>query len=426
MPSGLVVWYVGARTFRASGITSITIPSTVEAIGNYTFYNCKELESVKIDARVKYLGSLSAGANTTNGAFYGCEKLKDVTLPATLETVGNNMFLGCTSLENVVLPKSVKTIEGHAFQDCASLKTLDFGGVEEIGICAFRNCGLTSIVLPSTVKTISMYAFQYSSNLKSVLLPESVTSVGSKAFAKIGAGSNVMVMNGALYDDMVDYPPFYVTSSRTSIWKGKGTLDLKVSMKDWFAGAQPSTPSVTGNSNGGEVVYSYYSDSALTKQVNVAELSGGTYYVKAEVAADDYFDAASASTSFKVKQLGKGKVIKSGALNYKVLSSKSDGTGTVSVSGVASKAAKSLAVPATVKLNGFTCKVTGIGASAFKGAKAKTLTVKSGSLTKRGVKGSLKGSKVATVKLSGSAKSKKSSYKKYFAKSNSGKAVTVK
>lgn len=79
---------------------------------------------------------------------------------------------------------------------------------------------------------------------------------------------------------------------------------------------------------------------------------------------------------------------------------------------------KSLTIPAKVKT---------IGASAFSGAKKLTkITVKSAVLTKKGVKNSLKDSSVKKVKLSGSSAQKKlSTYKKYFAKSNSGKSVTV-
>lgn len=68
-------------------------------------------------------------------------------------------------------------------------------------------------------------------------------------------------------------------------------------------------------------------------------------------------------------------------------------------------------------------KVKKISKSSFKGTKVKTIEVKSKKLTKKNVKGSLKSSKVKTVKV---PKAKKKAYKKYFAKSNCGKSVTVK
>ena len=80
-------------------------------------------------------------------------------------------------------------------------------------------------------------------------------------------------------------------------------------------------------------------------------------------------------------------------------------------------------MPKTVTINKRAYKVTGIAAKAFAKSKATTVTVKSTSLTKKAVKNCFKSSKVKTVKV---PKAKKSAYKTIFAKSNSGKKVTVK
>ena len=111
-----------------------------------------------------------------------------------------------------------------------------------------------------------------------------------------------------------------------------------------------------------------------------------------------------------------------------------------------------MTVPVTVSLNGKTYKVTEIWANAFKGTKATsvtignnvktikakafngskvtTLNVTSKSLTKKSVKGSLKGSKVKIVKVKVGSKSQNKKfvkkYKSFFTKANAGKKVTVK
>ena len=75
-------------------------------------------------------------------------------------------------------------------------------------------------------------------------------------------------------------------------------------------------------------------------------------------------------------------------------------------------------------------KTKKIARNAFKGTNIKTIVIKSKKLTKKRVKGSLKGSKVKTVKVNvGSKKLNKKyvkKYKKFFAKKNSGKKITVK
>jgi len=85
--------------------------------------------------------------------------------------------------------------------------------------------------------------------------------------------------------------------------------------------------------------------------------------------------------------------------------------------------AKSITIAKTVSANGKTYKVTGIASKVFAKSKATTVTVKSTTLTKAGVKNCFKSSKVKTVKV---PKAKKSAYKKIFTKSNCGKTVTVK
>ena len=110
---------------------------------------------------------------------------------------------------------------------------------------------------------------------------------------------------------------------------------------------------------------------------------------------------------------------------------------------------KSVVVPATVTIEGNTYRVTQIAENAFtgknirtvtigknvevirnnafKGSKVNKLIMKTKLLTKATVKGSLKKSKVNTIQIKvGSKKTNKTFkklYKKYFAKSNSGKKV---
>lgn len=110
---------------------------------------------------------------------------------------------------------------------------------------------------------------------------------------------------------------------------------------------------------------------------------------------------------------------------YTVGGQKYKATSTKAVTLTKAKNAKSVTVPATVKINGKKIAVTKIGAKAFAKSKATKVTIKTKKLTKKGVKNSLKGSKVKTVKVScGKAYVKK--YKKFFTKANAGKKVTVK
>ena len=120
-----------------------------------------------------------------------------------------------------------------------------------------------------------------------------------------------------------------------------------------------------------------------------------------------------------------GQIVTVGGSDYKVLSAEK---ATVAFAKAANK--KSVTVPATIKVNGKTFKVTKISANAFKGSKASKMIVKTKSLKKASVKGSLKGSKIKTVQVKvGNKKTNKkfvNSYKKIFTKKNAGRKVKVK
>jgi hypothetical protein len=56
-----------------------------------------------------------------DGAFWGCEALGALKLPASLTVVGANAFRGMKSLTSVVIPATVTDIGIHAFYGCTSL-----------------------------------------------------------------------------------------------------------------------------------------------------------------------------------------------------------------------------------------------------------------------------------------------------------------
>ena len=163
--------------------------------------------------------------------------------------------------------------------------------------------------------------------------------------------------------------------------------------------------------------------------------------VAAEARLAELQAAEKAAADKAAKAVKAGDELKVAGSTFRVLNAKSR-----TVALVKAKNAKSFAVPATVKLrDGKTYKVTQVGAKAFTGAKIRTVTlganvsklaagaftgskattivVKGTALAKKSaVKGSLKGSKVKTLKVKvGSAKANKKAvkqYKKAFTRAN--------
>jgi len=109
-------------------------------------------------------------------------KIRSVTIPEGVTSIGGHAFEECFDLENVTIPQSVTSIGSVAFLGCCNLTTLSLGeNTETIGGGAFFRCsGLSNITIPKKVKEIksgysgtpSFYGtFQYCSSLKYIILP---------------------------------------------------------------------------------------------------------------------------------------------------------------------------------------------------------------------------------------------------------------
>ena len=114
-------------------------------------------------------------------------KIRSITIPEGVTSIGGYAFEECFDLENVTIPQSVTSIGPVAFLGCCKLTTLSLGeNTETIGGGAFFRCsGLSKIIIPEKVKEIksgysgspSFYrTFQYCSSLEYIILPAELTS----------------------------------------------------------------------------------------------------------------------------------------------------------------------------------------------------------------------------------------------------------
>lgn len=186
-------------TFQnCANLTKVTLPASLQTIGDKAFYGCSNLLSIDIPAGVTTIGArafygceklaqveMSEGVTSIGAyAFYDCGKLTRLALPDCLATLGASAFENCRSLIGIAIPEGVSRIESWTFSGCIALAQLEISNsVTYIGEYAFRACyDLTEVTLPGNLATIDDYAFEDCSGLKSLILPEQTQTVGKFVF----------------------------------------------------------------------------------------------------------------------------------------------------------------------------------------------------------------------------------------------------
>lgn len=93
------------------------------------------------------------------------------------------------------IKEGTKIICDRAFEDCKSLRSLVIpNSVTSIGESAFEGCSsLKSIVLPDGITSIGDETFFGCSSLASLVIPDGVTSIGNGAFAYCGSLKNLVL-----------------------------------------------------------------------------------------------------------------------------------------------------------------------------------------------------------------------------------------
>ena len=200
---------IGERSFNQLGqLKNVTLPKNLTTIGQGAFDGCSSLSSITFPETLTTLGSYS---------FNACNRLTEVTLPKSFTKVDDDLydkspFTECENLTKVVFEEGIVNIPNFTLNGASSVKEVSIpDSVTTIGEDAFRQLGnLESIALPKNLTTISRGAFSECSSLSGISLPETVTTLGSNSFYACNRLTEVTLPKSftKVDDNLYDESPF--------------------------------------------------------------------------------------------------------------------------------------------------------------------------------------------------------------------------
>ena len=112
-------------------LRKISIPGSIEKIGNFVFDGCDNLEEVELKDGIREIPTC---------AFEGLTKLKKINLPGSIDVIGKFAFSRCESLEEIDIDNNTKKICDHAFDGCKGLREIRLPGNVYMGKDVFKGC----------------------------------------------------------------------------------------------------------------------------------------------------------------------------------------------------------------------------------------------------------------------------------------------
>lgn len=273
--------------FANCSMTSVSLPNSLTRIGRYAFAGCSSLTDFTIPDGVKEIGEAS---------FY-VSGITSISIPNSVITIEEEAFRDCYQLNSIYINDLEAwckiSFKGSSFTNAPFVGTLasnytDYhlflngeeikdlvipNSITSIGSNTFYGCiGLTSVIIPEGITSIGSSAFWGCNNLKSITIPKTVSSIDSDAFRFCNNLTGVHISDleawcqisfgGSIQDYwLISNPLFY---AHHLFFNGEEIKDLVI----------PS--SITNISS--FVFYGCSGLSSITIPSNVATIGDGAFY----------------------------------------------------------------------------------------------------------------------------------------------------
>ncbi len=218
---GIDSWAIHSQ----NNMTSITLPATIDSLGEYALAYNNSLTAVHYTGTLAqwcHIWFQNREANPLNNAhhlYIGGEEVINPIIPEGVTSIGQYAFRGGNQLANITLPSTLQSIGFGAFEDCNSLGRtrftgtvaqwcqIDFSEPSSNPIYYSRNFFLgnsrvTDLVIPAGVTEIKPYSFYRCNSLNSVTMSDDIQTIGMFAFESCENMTAVNFSSNLTYIDM--------------------------------------------------------------------------------------------------------------------------------------------------------------------------------------------------------------------------------
>ncbi|MCH5171983.1 MAG: leucine-rich repeat protein, partial [Erysipelotrichales bacterium] len=168
-------------------------------------------------------------------AFRGCETLTSIYIANSITSIGAYAFEGCTLLTTISIPSTIEEIGTGAFNNCNSLNYYVLNNCNYLGNETNRYLVLVNVIqtnattvsIQNTTKVIMDHAFKDCNALTSIIVPDSVLSLGFAAFENCSSLQSITIsyapdyfgylFGASTYEQNANYVP---SSLKTIIIRG--------------------------------------------------------------------------------------------------------------------------------------------------------------------------------------------------------------
>ena len=243
IPDGVTI--VEPNTFNGfKSIETVTVPAGVDSIGKNAFLGCTDITKVTAHDVASWCGihfgstmilqngtimMLSNPVCVSQNLYIGNERLTELIIPEGVEEIGYSAFYRCLGITKVSLPSTLKKVGADAFADCTDIRTVNVTSLRDYCLIDFGNPGANpfqdymmnraftwmlingdylydqgALRIPEGLTEIKPSSFSKVDNNSTVIIPASVSKIGSYAFYTSINRLNKVYINGHI-SDMGEY-----------------------------------------------------------------------------------------------------------------------------------------------------------------------------------------------------------------------------